>query len=325
MHFVGIAALLGGLGALAIREARRETNGRGIPPAARSARSAPATTASATAARPSVVVTVRTSEVEDLRAGFRATQRREPTPAELGDLVEGFVSEEILYREGLARGLDRDDRVVRRRIIDRMTELARPRVADHEPTEAELASWFSRYRHRFVRPATVSIEQIFFDPRRHPDARAAAARALAAIHRGGAPAGQKAGQKAGSVPASGQLGDATLLPRALADSTALELSHLFGSDFAAQAMAAPIGEWQGPVSSSHGAHLVRVLARHPERMPTFAEAERYVRADWLTVERRGTRAAAESLLPHYRIQLPPELSPDLAAASGGPRPLLGRP
>jgi hypothetical protein len=254
-------------------------------------------------------VTVRTSQVEELRAGFRATQKREPTPAELGDLVEGFVSEEILYREGLARGLDRDDRVVRRRVIDRMTELARPRVPDHEPTEAELTAWFSRYRHRFVRPATVSLEQIFFDPKRHPDASAAAARALATMHQGGAGA---------HFPGSGQLGDPTLLPRSLADGTALELSHLFGSDFAAEAMAAPIGEWQGPVPSHQGAHLVRVLARHPERMPTFAEAERYVRADWLTVERRGTRAAAESLLPHYRVLLPPDLA-------STPLPLLHNP
>jgi hypothetical protein len=319
MHFVAIAALLGGLGGLAIRDARRESNGRGIPPPAGSGPAATATATASATASASVVVTVRTSEVEELRAGFRATQKREPTPAELGDLLEGFVSEEILYREGMARGLDRDDRVVRRRVIDRMTELARPRIPDHEPTEAELAFWFSRYRHRFVRPATVSIEQIFFDSKRHPDARAAAARALAVIHRGGDRGGQKAAQKAaGSAPSSGQLGDATLLPRALADSTALELSHLFGSDFAAQAMAAPIGEWQGPVSSSHGAHLVRVLARHPERMPTFAEAERHVRADWLTVERRGTRAAAESLLPHYRILLPP----DLASAA---IPLFGKP
>jgi hypothetical protein len=272
-------------------------------------------------------VTVSTSEVEELRAGFRATQRREPTPAELGDLVEGFVSEEILYREGLARGLDRDDRVVRRRVIDRMTELARPRIPDHEPTEAELASWFSRYRHRFVRPATVSVEQIFFDPKRHPDARAAAAHALAAIHRGGEQLGQDAGKDAGQDAAasrsprgSGLPGDATLLPRALEDSTALELSHLFGSDFAAQAMVAPIGAWQGPISSSHGVHLVRVLARHPEHIPSFAEAERHVRADWLTVERRGTRAAAETLLPHYRILLPPDLPAAFAS-----RPLLGKP
>ncbi len=70
-------------------------------------------------------------------------------------------------------------------------------------------------------------------------------------------------------------------------------------------------------------HLVRVRQREPERVPTFEEARKHVRADWLTSETRGLRAAAERLAPRYRIELDP---PTRKALSGAPllAPLLGR-
>ena len=254
MHFVTGVVLMGVSGGLAIRDARRAPHALHLHDEHQERLVPPAIAQEAFASSPGVV-SVRTSDVDDLRAGFRATQKREPIPAELADLVEEFVAEEMLFREGLSRGLDRDDRVVRRRVIDRMTELARPHAPTREPTRAELESWFRAYPHRFVQPATLTVEQLFFDPRRHPDAGAAAGRALALIE-GGA-------SVAPSRPVD-ELADPTLLPRKLTDSTELELSHLFGHDFAAEAMAAPVGAWRGPVSSPHGAHLLRVLARQPQ-------------------------------------------------------------
>ncbi len=50
--------------------------------------------------------------------------RRAPTPAESDRFVADFVREEVLYREALARGLDRNDLVVRRRLVQKMEMLA---------------------------------------------------------------------------------------------------------------------------------------------------------------------------------------------------------
>ena len=77
------------------------------------------------------------------------------------------------------------------------------------------------------------------------------------------------------------------------------LSTLDGERLAREVSSAPVGSWQGPVNSRFGAHLIRVTDRQPEGLPPFEEVEKQVRADWLTVETRGLRAAAESLLPEY--------------------------
>src|SRR5262245_7325132 len=51
-------------------------------------------------------------ELAQLALLFQAQWRREPTPEEFSRLVENKVQAEVLYREGLAMGLDKDDEIV---------------------------------------------------------------------------------------------------------------------------------------------------------------------------------------------------------------------
>ena len=75
---------------------------------------------------------------------FQSQWRREPTPEEFNRLVEQKVQEEILYREALAMGLDKDDKIVKRRMAQKMQFLAEDVAAAREPTTAELKSWFEK-------------------------------------------------------------------------------------------------------------------------------------------------------------------------------------
>src|SRR5882672_5080040 len=61
-------------------------------------------------------IVVSRGQVVNLSAQFERISHRGPTQQELQGLIDNWVREEILYREGLAMNLDRDDPVVRRRI-----------------------------------------------------------------------------------------------------------------------------------------------------------------------------------------------------------------
>jgi peptidyl-prolyl cis-trans isomerase C len=63
-------------------------------------------------------------ELAQLALLFQSQWRREPTPEEFNRLVESKVQEEILYREALAMGLDKDDTIVKRRMAQKMQFLA---------------------------------------------------------------------------------------------------------------------------------------------------------------------------------------------------------
>ena len=66
----------------------------------------------------------------EIRAEGLALFGRAPEGAELDALVEARVADELLYREALARGLDREDRSVRRRLARNVAFL---RAAPGEP------------------------------------------------------------------------------------------------------------------------------------------------------------------------------------------------
>src|SRR5271165_1297261 len=60
--------------------------------------------------------------LDDLRTMdlyFESQWHRPPTPAEFQAMVEDKVREEVLYREGLAMGLDKDDEIVKRRMAQK--------------------------------------------------------------------------------------------------------------------------------------------------------------------------------------------------------------
>lgn len=65
---------------------------------------------------------IRISEarIEAIAVGFEKTWQRAPNPSEMDGLLQGFVREEIYYREALALGLDKDDPVLRQRLAQKL-------------------------------------------------------------------------------------------------------------------------------------------------------------------------------------------------------------
>ncbi len=84
-----------------------------------------------------------------LPAEARAARREEA--------IRAWVCEELLYQEGLRRGVHLDDPVVRRRVADRVYEedVASVSVAA-EVGAAEATAWYERHPEDFTRPAEVT-------------------------------------------------------------------------------------------------------------------------------------------------------------------------
>jgi peptidyl-prolyl cis-trans isomerase C len=121
-------------------------------------------------------------DLRQLDIAFVSQWHRQPTPEEFAGLVEGDVRLEILYREGLALGLDKDDMIVKRRMAQKMEFLAEDVSAAHEPTTEELRAWFEKNSNRFTLPDRATFRHLYFSfDRRGQNAREEAARALAKL------------------------------------------------------------------------------------------------------------------------------------------------
>jgi hypothetical protein len=191
--------------------------------------------------RPQDEIVVDVARVAALAEQFARARQRMPTGSELQDLVDDYVRDEILYREGVTLGLDRDDSVVRNRVRMKMEVLADDPGA--EVTDADLQAWLDAHPDRYAQPDRYDFRQIFFG--------SSSGAVEQALH-----------QLTVTPDADGSaLGDATLLPAALHDAAEPEIAAQFGDGYAAALRAAPIGRWFGPVSSAYGVHVVRVDRR----------------------------------------------------------------
>ena len=202
--------------------------------------------------------------------------RRPPSDTELRSLVDDYVHDEVLYREALAMGLDRDDIIVKRRLVQKLGFLTEDVATQQPATERELEQYFAANRERYRLPSRLTFTHIYFSTdRRGTAARADAERVLARLSHAGAPA---------RAP---ELGDRFMLQYDFAERSPDEIAQLFGGVFAESLFALPqVPGWQGPLTSSFGVHLVRVVARTPGRMPELAEVLTAVRQD-LDLERRN--------------------------------------
>jgi parvulin-like peptidyl-prolyl isomerase len=234
-------------------------------------------------------------EIGQLTLLYQSQRRRPPTPQELERMVENKVQQEILYREALAMGLDRDDEIVKRRMAQKMQFLAEDVAAAREPTTAELRSWFEKNSATFAQPGRVGFRHLYFSTdRRGARARDDAASALAKL------AGEPEDSKLAST-----LADPFMFQDYYRDRTPENLGKEFGPQFAlAVAKLAP-GSWHGPIASGFGWHLVFVDTVIPGRVPAFEEVEPEVKVAWLA-ERKALawQQTYKDLRAKYTVLLP---------------------
>jgi len=235
-------------------------------------------------------IVVERARLAHLEAQFARVWRRPPTAEERDGLVASWVREEILYREGVALGMDRDDPIVRRRIAQKMDFLAGGQ-APSEPGEAELHSWLDTHPRDYRIEPTYTLRQLYFDPgRRGARLEQDLAAARLALEHG--------------TPVAG---DTSLLPDALDAAPAAEVVRVFGSDFTRALDELPVGGWQGPVRSGYGLHLVELRERTPGRAATLAEVRPAVERDWLRARAEEANAAFyRSLRARYTVRVEAE-------------------
>lgn len=234
---------------------------------------------------------------------FNSQWQRAPTPEEFSRMVENKVQEEVLYREAIAMGLDKDDTIVKRRMAQKMQFLAEDVAAAYEPDDAELESWYAANADKFALPGRISFRQLYFSPdQRGQQAHADAQVALNTL----------AGQPVDTELAA-SLGDVFMLQNYYADRTPEQVAKEFGPVFAQAVFRAETGSWQGPVESGFGWHLVFVDSFVPGRQPAFAEVVPEVKTAWLAQQKaEAWREAYEEMRAKYTVTLP--VLPDAADA-----------
>lgn len=238
-------------------------------------------------------IVITQGQIENLTHGFAKAWQRPPTPEELAGLIKDRVREEVYSREAVALGLDKDDTVIRRRLRQKMEFISDDTAAQPEPSDADLSLYLQTHPDSFRVEPRFTFRQLYLNPEKHGEHLAPdAAQILAQLNQAGGTADPSA------------LGDSFLLEQEFAGVSASEVAKQFGDTFATQLGTLAPHQWQGPVESGYGLHLVLVRERTEGRLPALAEVRDGVRREWENARRlEANETFYQALLRRYTVSI----------------------
>jgi hypothetical protein len=276
-------------------------------------------------------VVVTAGDVARLRSDYTRETGLEPTRDDEAALVDKAVREELLFREALSRGLDRNDRSVRnwlveqmrvlsddgredpehlyarartlgldrtdlvvRRILVQKMRLLAARTDERPPSTEELAAFYAAHRDEYRTPDRLTFWHVFVSSDAHGSALAREAQVLLATLR-------SAGRPpAGAVAA----GDPFAAPAHVVAQSSAQIAKVFGADFAAAIARGDLNAWTGPVASPYGLHLVWIERRDAGDAPSLESVRGRVLERWHDAERaRRLVVLIDELERRYPLQV----------------------
>ncbi len=239
------------------------------------------------------VIEVTPADIARLENRFVSIWRRKPNSKEMTALIDGFIRDEVFYREGLALHLDRKDEVIRQRLVQKVEFLVDSSTPAADP--AVVRAHFDAAPDRFAPPPKLSFEQILL--------------------REDAPEDVVAQIDSGAD--AQRFGRANLLPGAMKAAPPAIVDRTFGAGFFDAVMAQPQDAWSGPVASAVGRHLVRVTTFETPAPPSFDAVAEAVRQDLEQARRaEAARARYEAMRRHYTV-ISPEPTGSAEVGGGG--------
>lgn len=238
-------------------------------------------------------ITVTAEEMERQALIFAGENRRQPTDDDLKALLSAHVEEQALVREARQLGLGEEDTIIHRRLAQKMRFIIEDVDTPELPDDAALKAWFDNNLDKFSASETRSFSHIFFSPSAHgEDTETLALKALAQIRSNNPP------------PDWVTLGDPFMLKRKLKGASQAEVARAFGSGFSAGVFNTESMDWQGPMKSAFGLHLIKLDKITPETIPHFENVRSMAEKTWYEdAQRAANKAALKNVIEKYQVNV----------------------
>jgi peptidyl-prolyl cis-trans isomerase C len=218
-----------------------------------------------------------------------------PSPEQLERLIGDYIDEQVMYREALRMGLDQDDEIIRRRLIQKMQFLQRDLATVPPPGESELRAYYGAHPELFTSASGVSFDQLYFSADQGGWTKAEG-RARGAL--------DQVRQRSTRSPAPQDDSFPFQIP--VEDLTHLDAVRIFGDTGIVEALfSTPEGQWSEPVRSAYGWHLIRVNHRQEANVAAFSQVRTQVESAYLQDQTQAAqRRELAALRAHYDIVRP---------------------
>lgn len=192
---------------------------------------------------------------------------------ELQRLIDDYVREEALHREAMALGMDKNDYVIKRRMIQSIEFITNGFVAAAvDASDEDIRDYFTSNRDDYFIEPLMTLTHVYFgnERRSQQEALELATAKLAELNRIPVPFSE-----------APRHGDRFPYFVNYVERTPAFLASHFGTPMteALLSLEPDTATWKGPFESAYGFHLVLVTKSQAGRYPQLAEVEHLVRQD----------------------------------------------
>ncbi len=215
-------------------------------------------------------IKINSEMIQTLREQWLAKNAGEVEEKVLAELIENLIREEVLVREAKRIGLDKNDVIIHRRLMQKMdflsANLSNMRVPDSEVLQGYYESNKKLYRVEEKR----SFTHIYFSGEKRGDNAIADAQAfLDKLLEDETPASTRKG------------GDNFILAYDYKARSQQQVAQVFGAEFSKKLFVLEILNWQGPIVSEYGAHLVYLETIDRSYIPEISEINKKLVANFM--------------------------------------------
>lgn len=237
----------------------------------------------------SQVINVTKPEVERLITNWKQKTGQSPSAEELKPLVDEYIRRCVYANEALKMGLDKGDPIIRRRLAQKMTFVLDDADELQDPSMDSLRSFYEQNRQQYKRPGSYFFSHIYF---RNPADSQRAEKVLDQLK-----------NKTNRFDSAGHFGDPFMLATNYKDASSSFIAREFGRNFARALPDVPVQEWQGPIRSGYGLHLVYISEKGDTEQLPFEEVRPKVKRDYRYKRMKRARAKRfQKLKKRYTIR-----------------------
>jgi parvulin-like peptidyl-prolyl isomerase len=186
------------------------------------------------------------------------------TNSDKNRILDNFIRDELLFREGIHLGLDKGDQIIQNRVIQKVKYLLQNQAeAAVENQKTLLEAWYLQHREKWKTPIRLSFKQIFVS-NTTPQAEQLA---------------KKFYQDLITNPALNiaKMGTRAVFPKKMRGASYSNVKSRFGTAFADTVFTLPANHrWNPPFSTKKGWHLVRISTKQGGEVPPLAKIKHKV-------------------------------------------------
>ena len=235
---------------------------------------------------------IELNEIVNLENSFKLLYYRLPNAVEKEKMLNKYVREIVLYAEALKMGLDKDDVVIKRRVVLKFERIIKESIIPKQPNKQTLQTYFEKHSDNYKTEDVFTFTQLFFNPDKREETTLEDAEIII----------EKLKKNNTSPSNAINYSDAFMLKNSYSSLSKAKIARNFGNGFTDTIVTLEPKFWHGPILSGYGVHLVYITKKEIAEIPKLEEVREKVTLDWMKAKKEElNKLFIDNIISNYTI------------------------